>query len=378
MNIVHAVDHLDAPGGIQSYIRRVASAQQARGDRVAILDLRSAEQHELEPQIVGGVEVFVRSRSMWTRGLDDVVSQADVIHVHHMDLPNGLEADDRVVVHFHGHQPYCSSGSKYFAAGDRPCDVTASTISCAKGKLFQRCGSVRLGKVLEGHRATRHFQHLLGRFRSIMISQYCLDELRAVGADCGNVFVVTPPIDGLPSPAERRDPCNALFVGRISRLKGLRWFLEAVADMPELIIDVVGDGEERAALETRYGGATRRFHGWIDPSDVATRYANAGFAVVPSTWHEPFGLVMIEAMAYGLPVIASRVGGMTEVVEASGGGVLVTPGDPIELRAAISTLLDPRGRGADLGAAGRAWVLSHATLEHHLAALDAIYGQRDG
>ena len=108
----------------------------------------------------------------------------------------------------------------------------------------------------------------------------------------------------------------------------------------DVTLDIVGDGPDRAALEARsarlgLGGAVR-FLGPLPRAALYERMATAHAVVVPSR-REGLGLVAVEALALGRPVIASRVGGLTEVVTA-GTGMLVAPDDPAALAHALQSL----------------------------------------
>jgi glycosyltransferase involved in cell wall biosynthesis len=86
---------------------------------------------------------------------------------------------------------------------------------------------------------------------------------------------------------------------------------------------------------------------------VISAWNRCSIALAPSIWSEPFGIVVIEAMAAGKPVIASKIGGLKDIVEDGKTGYLVTPGDPVELSKAITRLLQDDALRAQLGEAGR-------------------------
>jgi glycosyltransferase involved in cell wall biosynthesis len=106
---------------------------------------------------------------------------------------------------------------------------------------------------------------------------------------------------------------------------------------------IAGDGPQRRALEARAAGAAVTFAGHVDDAELARLRASASIALVPSRSAETFGLAAAEAMAVGLPVIASRIGALPELVEQD---ALVDPGDADALAQAV-------GRLAGDGAAGR-------------------------
>ncbi|MGX9846164.1 glycosyltransferase [Limimaricola litoreus] len=164
-----------------------------------------------------------------------------------------------------------------------------------------------------------------------------------------------------PAPPEDR----LLFVGRLSAVKGLPVLLRALArareSRPALTLDLVGDGEDRAGLErlaTDLGlGDAVRFHGYLGQAEVARMLRETGALVLPS-FAEGVPVVLMEAMAAARPVIATRVGGVAELVEHGVSGLLVPPGAEAPLAEAIAALSGDAARRAAMGAAGRATVIS--------------------
>ncbi|HOJ68105.1 MAG TPA: glycosyltransferase family 4 protein [Candidatus Hydrogenedentes bacterium] len=100
-------------------------------------------------------------------------------------------------------------------------------------------------------------------------------------------------------------------------------------------------------------GPPVRSMGWLTPEETLRACATSSVIVVPSVWHEPFGLVAVEAMATGRPVVASRTGGLADIIVDGETGILVSPGDPEALADAIAKLLSEPETRARMGAAGR-------------------------
>jgi alpha-maltose-1-phosphate synthase len=151
----------------------------------------------------------------------------------------------------------------------------------------------------------------------------------------------------------------ALFVGRISEQKGIFPLLEAARSLPagvQLVLCASSPDtpELRARLEAAVAG--RAEIRWIDAMlpvpEVVELYSHAAVFVCPSIY-EPFGLINLEAMACGTPVVASRVGGIPEVVVDGETGWLVAPGDPAALAGALREALADPGRARGMGEAGR-------------------------
>lgn len=159
---------------------------------------------------------------------------------------------------------------------------------------------------------------------------------------------------------EKEDP-YLVFSGRIVPEKGLATLLVSISllapTFPNIRLRIVGDGPHRFALEsfaTTLGIAKNcDFVGWKSAHETVRIAGGAIAAVVPSIWAEPFGLVALEATSAGVPVIASRVGGLPELIRHRRNGLLVIPGCPFNLAVAIETILKDPLAAAEMGARGR-------------------------
>ena len=137
----------------------------------------------------------------------------------------------------------------------------------------------------------------------------------------------------------------AIFLGRLKARKGVDVLLHALTRVPatgKVQLVIVGDGEERTALEAlcnQLGLADRaRFLGKVTGPAKSYLLQNARFGVIPSRQWESFGLVVLEGYASGLPMIASDMPGLADLIEPEKTGLLVTPESPEQLAAAIQRL----------------------------------------
>ncbi len=175
------------------------------------------------------------------------------------------------------------------------------------------------------------------------------------------VRVIMNGVDLPPSIRRDRAPTRAITVARLEAVKDQVTMLRAVptivAALPSFHLDIVGDGGERAHLEATVDRLGVRdhvtFHGF--QTDVS-RYLAAADIFLLSSVSEGISLTLLEAMASGLPVVATAVGGNPEVVVAGVTGLLVAPSDPAALAAATLTLTGDPATAAAMGAAGRARV----------------------
>jgi glycosyltransferase involved in cell wall biosynthesis len=182
-------------------------------------------------------------------------------------------------------------------------------------------------------------------------------------------FVETPP-ESAPVPPSP----GVLFAGRLVPEKGVDRLLHALAQMgspPKLL--VAGDGPERsrlARLAQRLGVADRtEFLGWLSPAQVGAIVDRVSVVAVPSLWPEPFGIIGIEAMAHGRPVVAFDVGGIREWLQHEVTGLLVPPEDVPALSGALAALFGNPDCAWQMGEAGRRAALTRFSAGHHVSAL---------
>jgi glycosyltransferase involved in cell wall biosynthesis len=128
------------------------------------------------------------------------------------------------------------------------------------------------------------------------------------------------------------------FAGRLGPQKALGVALDAIADVPGVTLAVAGDGPDRREIERRAGAlgleGRVRFLGSVSREQVLRLFRAADASLLSSSW-ENFPHTVVEALAVGSPVIATAVGGVPEVVRHGENGLLVPPGDPEALAAAI-------------------------------------------
>ncbi len=173
----------------------------------------------------------------------------------------------------------------------------------------------------------------------------------------------TPPAESLGG--ERH---GVLFVGRLTAEKGGDTLLDAAIRLPDIPFTLVGDGPEAARLRRR-APVNVRFAGRLPAADVAEHYRHAAVSAVPSLWPELFGLTALEALAHGVPVVASAVGGLPEVVEHEQTGLLVPPGDAGALAGAVARLATDPELAKRLGADGRRRAAERHDRGRYLTAL---------
>jgi glycosyltransferase involved in cell wall biosynthesis len=193
--------------------------------------------------------------------------------------------------------------------------------------------------------------------------------------------IVLPPAKPLP-----RSPYpTIIYVGRLEAVKGVDHLVKAFAAVqrkfPRSRLRIVGDGTQSAALkqlaEQLKVSDSIDFPGWVEQQRIAQEYAAATLAVIPSVWPENLPTVAIEALAVGRPIVGSRTGGVSELIDDGINGFIVEPGNDAALAEAIISLLSdtPLLRSAAKASASKAQAFSNDAFVDRL--LDVYKGILD-
>ena len=186
----------------------------------------------------------------------------------------------------------------------------------------------------------------------LAMTEFSRDRLVRAGYPAAKIAVLP---NSVPLPRRTHTPTDGqylAFAGRLSEEKGLRTLIEAARQCPEVPISLAGDGPLAAELR-ELASRNVTFRGRLDQADMQRFYARARGVVLPSTCFEMCPLTILEAMAAGLPVIASQTGGLGELVDDGRTGTLVPRGEAQPLAEAMRRLWLDDTLAADYGHAGR-------------------------
>lgn len=293
---------------------------------------------------IGGIgKLRLAAQTLWScRTTNDIgrllaAFRPDVIHVHNsfpLISPSLLWAAGKVPVvqTLHNFRLLCPQAM--FLRDGRICEDCLARPPWRS--VVHRCyrASAAQSGVLAGmlmlHARVGTYRNRVARY--IALNRFCRDKFIEGGLPAERIAIKPNfvEIDAAPSSAPRN---GGLFVGRVSSEKGIDVLLAALHRLPGRQICVIGDGPRMPCLQTHPGMLVL---GAMNRDDVLTAMGRAAFLVMPSIWYETFGLVLIEAFACGLPVIASRLGAMQELVQEGHNGLLFDPGSDTDLARAIA------------------------------------------
>jgi len=327
----------DAPGGVQVHIGQLAEHLREKGNQTLIVAPGPPGGGAPGVTLIGrplrlrfnGSVAPICPDPRTRRAIRDVLTKfrPDVVHVH---------------------EPFAPS-TGMFAALTSPAPVVATFHAYAERSLALAAFSPLLRTVWKRLAVRLAVSNAAASFAG----RYFTDHFRIVpnGIDVVR-FRGVEPATGLP-PGRR-----LLFVGRLDPRKGFRYAVEAFRrvhrEFDDAVLVVAGDGPERAALMQLPEEVRRRVSmlGVVQYADLPRYHAAADVFLAPNTGGESFGVVLAEAMAAGLPVVASDIPGYREVVRNGEEGLLVPPRDPEALAGAISRLLTDQALARRLGDAG--------------------------
>jgi glycosyltransferase involved in cell wall biosynthesis len=165
-----------------------------------------------------------------------------------------------------------------------------------------------------------------------------------------------------------------VYVGRLSEEKGLAHLLEAKRRVSRMRLVVAGDGSLMAGLRRAAASDSGvSFTGFLPRPELAEVWRGAAFTVVPSVCYENFPYAVLESFAFGKPVVASRIGGIPELVRDGENGLLAEPGDSGGLAERINRLASNKAETVKMGRAARRDVEEVYSVEKHYASVMSHY-----
>ena len=304
----------------------------------------------------------------------------DVIYIHKANVRSlgDALAGVRTIRMVHDHDLCCPRRHKYYAWNGRICrhkadwrcymDLAFVARSAGPAKIsFVSIGD----KMLEMRRNQQLALLLVG-------SAAMREELIQNGFPRERVEILPPvvrmPLRAMaPIPEENR----ILYVGQLIRGKGVDLLLRALTHVRgDYELTIVGAGNARAGLDdlcAKLGlGRKVRFEGWVNPQDLGDYYARAKLVAAPSRWPEPFGMIGLEAMHYGRPVVAFRVGGIPDWLEHGVTGLMAPEQDVRAFAAALEQLLSDPQLCSQLGQQAQERVRTKFCFENYLDRLEGL------
>lgn len=321
-------------------------------------------------------QAFWSSRTV--REIEALIAEVkpDVMHVHNtMPLisPSVYWAAQKmgvpVVQTLHNFRLFCPQAM--FVRDGRVCEDCLGKVpwrgvlhKCYRDSAVQ---SAVMAGMLTAHRVMGTFVSKVDRF--IALNEFCRSKMIEGGLPSERVSIKPNFVDWQPQP-QWDQRTGGLYVGRLTSEKGVDVLLRALRRLPARTVSVIGGGPMEAEVASALGDA---YLGFLPLSDIWGHLSRARYIVIPSIWYEGFPRTIVEAFASGVPVIASRIGSLAEVVTDGETGLLFNPGDEDELVAKLAWAQAHPQEMLRMGQAARAEYERRYTPERNCAKLIEIY-----
>jgi glycosyltransferase involved in cell wall biosynthesis len=312
MRILHVADRLTDRGGAYTWMLGVLAGLIEGGHDVRLAvgavdgRVEAPCPVEVQPGLAARTEAPVELGSL-VRSI-----QPDVVHVHNIMNPAVLEwaaGERNALLSVQDHRFFCPTRGKWTLAGEECRNPMAAETcaSCFEDEPYFR----------QIHALTEQRLAAVRRIEAVtVLSRYMREELVKVGVPPSRVRVVPPFVHDLDREAAPGGPPCVLFVGRLVAAKGVEEAVEAWRrsglDLPLVI---AGAGPLREALEDRSrspNGPALEVAGWVDRKALSPLYRRGRALILPSRWQEPYGIAGIEALSFGVPVVAWESGGVAD------------------------------------------------------------------
>jgi glycosyltransferase involved in cell wall biosynthesis len=316
--------------------------------------------------------------------------QPDVVHLHGIQNLGAIQAaveSGRAVLHGHDYRPICPASNFFYKRTKTICQRTCGP-GCFAVTAVKHCMTPRPRPALYFYQRSRWVVQNAGRFaRVIAPSAGARDRYLQAGFKPEQVEVLPYfcPLPPRPEPSLLTEVPTVTFMGRASYNKGWEVFVNALGQLPADVHGLmVGNfGEQSRAKISRLAqsaGCAGRLaiEGWAGRDAIAGIYARTTVFVFPSLWPETMGIVGVEALSQGVPVVASDVGGVREWLVDGVTGRLVPPNDPPAVAAALAECLGNPAWLAEAARAGIQLAQQKFAPARHMESLMEIYRKVSG
>jgi len=353
VKVLHVNEHLARKGGVETYLLSLLPMLAAHGITSTVA-YGTGDPAEYTPSVcVPGIRhTGFRSQGAARQAMQAALDQAqpDVIHVHNVQNVGVLQAClayGTTVMTAHDYRSICPSMTLFYKRTQEVCQRTCGP-GCFTTTMTKHCLTPRPQYAGYFYYRSRWTTAHADRFALVIApSGGARDRLQQAGFEGARISVLPYFCSFAPRRAPRTLPASTTitFMGRIAPTKGYEYFIEALGQLPGHVQGIMvgnftdGVAEHVRQMARQHGCQDRLvLRAWASPEEVVEIMDQTTVFVFPSLWPETLGIVGLEALSRGVPVVASDVGGVREWLRDGENGILVQPKSARQIRDAVLEL----------------------------------------
>jgi len=388
MKVLHVNEHLAHKGGVETYLFGLLPHLEEQGITPVVA------YGDGEPALYGsvrhvpalgtaGFRAERQARSQMEKVLQD--ETPDLVHVHNVQNVGALQASlayGPTVVTTHDYRWVCPANNFFHERPQSVCERTCG-LGCFPTTLVKRCVTPRPQYAAYFYRRAKWgIEHAEDFARVIAPSEGAREkyEVSGFGEAAMSVLPYFCDLEPRGEPRPLPETPTITYLGRIASNKGHEYFIEALGEMPSTVrgrmVGSISDDVAQALLRLadRHGCADQlELHGWASRSEVIDLLDQTSVFIFPSLWPETLGIVGIEALSRGVPVVASDVGGVREWCREGDTGYPVSPREGMAIADRVEHLLSDKDRLRAFGRRGIELIRKKFRPQQHVDQLLRIY-----
>ncbi|MCG8570244.1 MAG: glycosyltransferase family 4 protein [Spirochaetes bacterium] len=369
------------PGGEDIVLSEEKQLLKQKGNTVSFVSVDNKHINNFRTKLYTAVNLAYSKRSKQKLKKKIKRFKPDIVHVHNffpLLTPSIYDACKEekipVVQTLHNYRLVCSAAS--LMRNGRICEKClcrssywAAIHCCYRNSLL---GSISVARMIDYHRGKKTWQNKVDRF--IALTEFSRNKF--IEAQFPQKKISVKPnfiIDPIQSEQQREKHYKkrALFVGRLSYEKGIQTLIDAWRGI-DCRLQITGDGPLYSDLKKEVSGNIELL-GYLSADKVQKKMLESSFLILPSIWYEGFPMVIVESFACSLPVVASKLGSMAEIINDGYTGLHFNPGDVKDLRKKVQFMVDHPDLAKKMGANARKEYEQKYTPEKNYEMLINIY-----
>ena len=390
MNILHINDKIEISGGVETNIQQLCEFSSDFGVQTQWIGIYKEDAYQIKWFKDAGTNLSDARLDEVLNFLSKTVKkkEIDIIHIHSLSNPEIIRhcfQISKVVRSMHEPRIVCPGQGKFWRNSERICNQPFG-LHCIYHAFKEGCVNRHPKRLINAYKNVA-FETTEGKENYAAIfamSQYMVDEALKVGYT-KEQLVYNPYFTAIVEEENLKDQTHSntksiIFVGRLSKTKGVHYFIECGLQLLEkdydIQLDIVGDGHDAAYFKSLVPEEFKdkfTFHGWQSRDQIDDLINQSYLMVFPSIYPEAFGISGIEAMMRGKPVVGFDVGGVSTWLKDNKTGHLVPVKDTEAMQEKIATLIKNKEQYKKFSQNARTIALEEFSVKRHMNTLVVTY-----